>query len=65
MTDPWLTMAYLGFPAPGDKVSFGAPTQIFRGSIDAKSELGINGRRKLTRAQHIFFIDPLENFIWL
>jgi len=27
-------VAYLGFPAPGDKLSFGAPTQPIHGSID-------------------------------
>jgi len=43
-------MAHLGFPAPGIKLSFGAPTQTVHGSIDAKNELGIKGRRKLTRA---------------
>jgi len=45
-------VAYLGFPAPGDKLSFGAPTQPVRGSIDVKNELEIKGRRKLTRALH-------------
>ena len=43
----FLPVAYLGFPAPGYKVSFGAPTQHVHGSIDAKNELGIKGRRKL------------------
>jgi len=43
-------VAYLGFPAPGDKLSFGATTQPVHGSVDAKNELGIKGRRKLTRA---------------
>jgi len=43
-------VAYLGFPAPGGKLSFGAPTQRVHGSIDAKNELGIKGRRKLTQA---------------
>jgi len=53
------SVAYLGFPAPGDKASFGAPpTQIFRGIIDAKSELGVKGHRKLTRVQHIVVSDP-------
>ena len=43
-------VAYLGFPAPGGKLSFGAPTQPLHGSsIDAKNELGVKGRRKLTR----------------
>jgi len=42
------TVAYLGFPAPGGKLSFGAPTQPVHGSIDTKNELGIKGRRKLT-----------------
>jgi len=45
-----VTVAYLGFPAPGGKLSFGAPTQPVHGSIDAKNELGMKGRRKLTRA---------------
>ena len=44
-------VAYLGFPAPGGKRSFGAPpTQPVHGIIDAKNELGIKGCRKLTRA---------------
>jgi len=43
------TVAYLGFPAPGDKFSFGAPTQPVHASIDAKNEFVIKGRRKLTR----------------
>jgi len=43
------SVAYLGFPAPGYKVSFGAPTQHVHGSIDSKSELGVKGRRKLIR----------------
>ena len=45
-----LAVAYLGFPAPGGKLSYGAPTQPVHGSIDAKNELGIKGHRKLTRA---------------
>ena len=36
-------VAYLGFPAPGGKLSFGAPTQPVHGSIDAKNELGYGG----------------------
>ena len=32
-------MAYLGFPAPGGKLSFSAPTQPVHGCIDAKNEL--------------------------
>jgi len=40
-------VAYLGFPAPCDKVSLGTPTQSGRGSIDPKNELGVKGRRKL------------------
>jgi len=42
-------VAYLGYPAPGGKVRFGAPTQPVRASIDAKSELGAKERQKLTR----------------
>jgi len=45
-----LAVAYLGFPAPRGKLSFGAPTQPVHGSMDAKNELGIKGRRKLTGA---------------
>jgi len=45
-------VAYLGFAAPGRKVSFGVPTQPVCGSIDAKNELRVEGRRKLTRAPH-------------
>jgi len=41
------SVTYLGFPAPGGKVSFGAPNQTFRGSLDAKSELRVTWRRKL------------------
>jgi len=47
-------VAYLGFLAPGDKVSLGTRTELVRGSIDPKSELGVKGRRKLTRVLHIF-----------
>jgi len=43
-------VANLGFPAPADKVSFGAPTPPVHGSIDAKSELGLKGRQKPTRS---------------
>jgi len=43
-------VAYLGFPAPGYKLTFGAPTQPVHGSIDAKNKWGIKRRRKLTRA---------------
>jgi len=46
-------VAYLGFPAPGGKLSFGAPTQPVHGCIDAKNELGVKGRRKLSRTSHI------------
>jgi len=49
----------LGFPAPGDKVSLDAPTQPFRGSIDAKSELGVKGRRELTGALLIIVSRPV------
>ena len=42
--------ACLVCPAPVGKLSFGAPTQSVRGSIDAKNELAIKGRQKLTRA---------------
>ena len=45
-------MAYQGFLAPGGKLSFGAHTQTVHGSINAKNELGIKGRRKLTRDLH-------------
>jgi len=44
------SVAYLGFPAPGGKLSFGVPTQPVHGSIGAKNESGVKGRRKLTRA---------------
>ena len=43
----------VGFPAPGDKVNMGAPTQPVRSSIDTKSELGVKGRPKLTQAARI------------
>ena len=45
-------VAYLRFPARGDKVSLGAPTQSVRGSTDAKKELGVKGRRQLSRARY-------------
>jgi len=44
------TVTYLGFPAPGGKPSFGAPTQPVHARIYAKNEVGIKGCRKLTRA---------------
>ena len=44
------SVAYLGFPAPGGKLSFGALSQPVHGSTDAKIELEIKRRRKLTRA---------------
>jgi len=34
---------YVGFPAPGDKVSLDAPHPPVSGSINAKNELGVNG----------------------
>jgi len=52
-------VACLGFPAPGDKVSLGAPTQPVPGSTDVKSELGIKGLRKLTRDPHIVVSRPV------
>ena len=62
-------VAYLGFPAPGGKLSVCAPTQPVHGSIDAKNELGIKGRRKVSRAvqslAYKLFLDPSENFLWL
>jgi len=60
----WQSVAYLGFPAPGDKVSLSAPTQPVPDSIDAKIELRRKGCRKLTRAPHEWlFLDLFENFI--
>ena len=47
-------MAYLGFPVPGDKASLDAPTQSVRGSIDAKGELGVKGRRNIGVARGAF-----------
>jgi len=43
------SVAYQGVPAPGDKLTSGAPTQPAHGSLDAKNELGKKARRKLTR----------------
>ena len=61
-----MSVAYLGFPAPGDEVSLSALTQPLPESIDSKSELRIKGCRKLTRAPHEWlFLDLFENFIWL
>ena len=45
-------MTYLGFTAPGGKVSLGAPTQSVRGSADAKNEFEVKGRPELSRTSH-------------
>jgi len=42
--------AVAGFPRPGANTVLAPPAQPVDGSIDAKNELGIKGRRKLTRA---------------
>jgi len=56
-------VAYLGFLAPGAKVSLGTPTQAVSGSIDAKSESGVKRRRKWTPAPHlVVYVDPSQNF---
>jgi len=55
-------MAYLGFPAPRGKTSLGAPTQPVCGSTDVKSEMGVKGRRKLSRAPHIIVSRPVQKF---
>jgi len=52
------SVAYLGLPAPGGKVIYGAPIQNFRGSLDAKSELGLKRRQKLNRTLHIVVYRP-------
>jgi len=52
-------VAYLGFPAPEGKLSLGAPTQPVCGSIVAKNELGVKGRRKLTWAPRIVGSRPV------
>jgi len=46
------------FPRPGVNSVFGAPTptQPVHGSIDAKNELGIKGRRKLTLESPIAYV---------
>jgi len=54
-----MAVAYLGFPAPGDKVGVGVPTQHVRGSIEAKSELEVKGSQNLTRTRHIFVSRPV------
>jgi len=54
-------VAHLGFPVPGDKVSLGTPIQSVRGRTDAKNELGVKGRRKLSRIY--LFPGSSENFI--
>jgi len=51
-------VACLGLPVPWGKVSFGTPTQTFRGSLDAKNELGVKRRRKLNWAPHIVVYRP-------
>jgi len=43
-----------------DKVSLGTPTQPFSGNIEAKNELGVKGRRKMTRNPHIFLYRPVS-----
>jgi len=43
----------LGFPAAEKQASLDEPNPSVRGSIDAKIELGLKGRRKLTRAPHM------------
>jgi len=60
----WLvnTVAYLEFPATGEKVTLGAPSQPVRGNINAKSDLGVMGRGKLTRAPHTIVSRPAWNF---
>jgi len=45
-------VTYLGFTAPGGKVSLGAPTQSVRGSADAKNEFEVKGRPELSRTSH-------------
>jgi len=55
-------VAYLGFPAPGGKVSFSALTQLVRGSIEAKSELGVKGGPKLTWALNIVVFRFVRKF---
>ena len=37
-------VAYLGFPAPGNKLSLGPPTHPVHGRIDAKNDLEVKGR---------------------
>jgi len=56
---------HLGFPAAEDKVCLDTPTKPVRGSIDAKSELEVKERQKLTWAPHNLFLDPPGNFMWL
>jgi len=51
-------VAYLGFPAPGDKVRFGAPPPGLFAAAYTKSEFGVKGCRKLTRAQHLVVSTP-------
>jgi len=46
------------FPAPEDEVSERAPTQLICRRIDSKNNLGAKGRRKLTRAPHLFVSRP-------
>jgi len=48
-------VAYLGFPAPRDKLSLGI--------IGAKGELGVKELQKLTWARVCLFLDPSDNFI--
>jgi len=57
---PPYAVAYLGFPAPGDKVSLGAPTQPVCDSIDAENEQGVKGRRRLSRALYMI----VSRFVW-
>jgi len=49
---------FLRLTAPRDKNSLSATTQLVHGSIDAKSELVVKGRRQLTRTQHTVVSRP-------
>jgi len=58
-----LAVASLGFLRPGRKSVWASPPNPFAGGIDAKSELRVKERRKLTQARISLFLHPSRKFI--